>query len=126
MYVRKEAVLSSQIEGTQSSLQDLLAAEAQITSPDRPGDVAEVVNYVAAMNYGLERLEEIPVSARLIKEIHARLLQGVRGSESTPGELRRSQNWIGPAGGLQSTSVWVPPGLEQEEGQTLVLDRVHS
>ncbi len=97
MYVRKEAVLSSQIEGTQSSLQDLLAAEAHILSPDLPRDVDEVVNYVTAMNYGLARLAALPVSVRLIREIHERLLQGVRGARLTPGELRRTQNWIGPA-----------------------------
>ena len=109
MYVRKEAVLSSQIEGTQSSLQDLLAAEAQIVSPSRPRDVREVVNHVAAMNYGLERLKELPVSVRLIREIHARLLEGVRGSELAPGELRDRQNWIGPAGGTLREAVFVPP-----------------
>ena len=98
MYVRKEAVLSSQIEGTQSSLQDLLAAEAQVLDPDRPRDVGEVVNYVRALNYGLARLAKLPVSIRLIREIHAQLLAGVRGSHLTPGELRRSQNWIGPGG----------------------------
>src|SRR5688500_3325824 len=73
MYVRKEAVLSSQIEGTQSSLQDLLAAEARILAPDRPQDVDEVVNYVRAMNHGLARLPELPVSVRLIREIHDEL-----------------------------------------------------
>lgn len=109
MYVRKEAVLSSQIEGTQSSLQDLLAAEAHILSPDRPRDVDEVVNYVAAMNYGLERLRELPVSVRLIREIHERLLQGVRGARLTPGELRRTQNWIGPAGCSLNEATFVPP-----------------
>lgn len=97
MYVRKEAVLSSQIEGTQSSLQDLLSAEARILAPDLPRDVDEVVNYVAAMNYGLERLRELPLSVRLIREIHEHLFQGVRGGQLTPGELRRSQNWIGRA-----------------------------
>src|SRR6188768_2389178 len=86
MYVRKEAVLSSQIEGTQSSLQDLLAVEAQLNAPV-PNDVDEVVNYVAAMNYGLERLESLPVSTRLIRELHGILLQGVRGSHLTPGEI---------------------------------------
>jgi hypothetical protein len=91
MYVRKEAVLSSQIEGTQSSLQDLLAAEAQLYT-STPKDVDEVVNYVAAMNYGLERLSDLPVSVRLIREIHKKLLDGVRGSRLAPGELRRSQN----------------------------------
>ena len=110
MYVRKEAVLSSQIEGTQSSLQDLLAAEADLFGADsRPHDVAEVVNYVAAMNYGLTRLAELPVSVRLIREIHERLLRGVRGSRLTPGELRRSQNWIGPSGCTLSEATFVPP-----------------
>lgn len=109
MYVRKEAVLSSQIEGTQSSLQDLLAAEASIYAPQRPSDVAEVVNYVAAMNHGLERLRNLPVSVRLIREIHERLLHGVRGANLTPGELRTSQNWIGPAGCTLSTATFVPP-----------------
>lgn len=109
MYVRKEAVLSSQIEGTQSSLQDLLAAEARVFDVDRPRDVDEVFNYVAAMNLGLERLAEIPVSVRLIREIHARLLQGVRGDHLTPGEVRRSQNWIGPQGCTLNEATFVPP-----------------
>ena len=86
--VRKEAVLSSQIEGTQSSLRDLLAAEAQVLTLDRPHDVAEVINYVKVMNYGLARLSELPVSVRLIREIHEKLLAGVRGAQRTPGELR--------------------------------------
>lgn len=109
MYVRKEAVLSSQIEGTQSSLQDLLSAEANVPSTDAPHDVAEVVNYVRAMNHGLARLAELPVSARLIREIHAELLQGVRGARLTPGEFRRSQNWIGQGGATLATATFVPP-----------------
>jgi len=109
MYIRKEAVLSSQIEGTQSSLQDLLAAEASILPRGRPVDVAEVVNYVAAMNHGIARLGELPVSVRLIREIHERLLRGVRGSMLTPGELRTSQNWIGPSGCTLSEATFVPP-----------------
>lgn len=109
MYVRKEAVLSSQIEGTQSSLQDLLAAEAHILSPELPRDVDEVVNYVTAMNYGLARLAELPVSVRLIREIHQCLLQGVRGARLTPGELRRTQNWIGPGGCSLNEATFVPP-----------------
>jgi Fic family protein len=109
MYVRKEAVLSSQIEGTQSSLNDLLAAEAELLSPAQPKDVAEVLNYVRAMNYGLERLAELPLSVRLITEIHAELLRGVRGSRLTPGELRRSQNWIGPGGCTLAEATFVPP-----------------
>jgi len=109
LYVRKEAVLSSQIEGTQSSLQDVLAAEAKILDPAQPKDVAEVVNYVRAMNYGLDRLTELPVSVRLIRDIHAELLRGVRGSHLTPGELRTSQNWIGPAGCTLNEATFVPP-----------------
>jgi Fic family protein len=109
MYVRKEAVLSSQIEGTQSSLNDLLAAEANILAPDRPDDVGEVVNYVRAVNYGLARLADLPVSVRLIREIHKELLHGVRGSQLTPGELRRSQNWIGPGGCTLAEATFVPP-----------------
>lgn len=109
MYVRKEAVLSSQIEGTQSSLQDLLAAEAQMFDQNLPRDVDEVVNYVRAMNHGLARLPELPVSTRLIREIHAELMQGVRGGRLQPGELRTSQNWIGPPGSTLSTASFVPP-----------------
>lgn len=109
MYVRKEAVLSSQIEGTQSSLQDLLAVEAQVFSPDTPRDVDEVLNYVTAMNHGLARLPDLPVSVRLIREIHAKLLEGVRGAQLTPGELRRSQNWIGPSGCTLAEATFVPP-----------------
>lgn len=109
MYVRKEAVLSSQIEGTQSSLQDLLAAEAELFDQDLPRDVGEVVNYVRAMNHGLERLRELPVSVRLIREIHAELLRGVRGGRLQPGELRTSQNWLGPGGSTLATATFVPP-----------------
>lgn len=113
MYVRKEAVLSSQIEGTQSSLQDLLAAEAELFNEHMPRDVDEVVNYVRAMRLGLARLAELPVSVRLIREIHAELMQGVRGGRLTPGELRRSQNWIGPAGCTLATASFVPPPHEE-------------
>ena len=109
MYVRKEAVLSSQIEGTQSSLADLLEAEAQVLDPSRPRDVVEVLNYVQAMNYGLERLKSLPLSVRLMNEIHARLMHNVRGQERNPGEIRRSQNWIGHAGCSLSEASFVPP-----------------
>jgi Fic family protein len=109
MYVRKEAVLSSQIEGTQSSLQDLLAAEAKLFEPDLPGDVDEVVNYVRAMKHGLDRLTDLPVSVRLIREIHTELLRGVRGGRLQPGELRTTQNWLGPAGSTLATATFVPP-----------------
>ena len=109
MYARKEAVLSSRIEGTQSTLRDLLAAEAGRFAPGRADDTKEVANYVTAMNYGLERLGSLPLSARLIREIHERLMRGVRGDSAAPGELRASQNWIGPAGSSPSDAVFVPP-----------------
>ena len=113
MYIRKEAVLSSQIEGTQSSLQDVLATEAKLFDPNAPSDVGEVVNYVRAMQHGIARLDQLPISVRLIREIHAELMQGVRGGNLTPGELRRSQNWIGPAGcGIRNASFVPPPPHE--------------
>ena len=110
MYVRKEAVLSSQIEGTQSSLQDLLAAESEALGRDRIArDVDEVVNYVRSIRHGLGRLATLPVSVRLIREIHEQLMQGTRGGALTPGELRTSQNWIGPSGATISDAAFVPP-----------------
>jgi len=113
MYVRKEAVLSSQIEGTQSSLQDLLAVEADVAGRGAvPRDVDEVVNYVRAMNHGLGRLTELPVSVRLIRELHRELLRGTRGDRLTPGELRRSQNWLGPSGCMLDEATFVPPPPE--------------
>ncbi len=109
MYIRKEALLSSQIEGTQSSLQDVLAIQGQLFAPARPVDAAEVVNYIGAMELGLQQLETLPVSVRLLRNIHRRLLQGVRGSHLTPGELRTSQNWIGPQGASIRNAAFVPP-----------------
>lgn len=123
MYVRKEAVLSSQIEGTQSSLQDVLSAEAQLFAPDRPRDVDEVINYVAAMNYGLERLASLPVSVRLVREIHQMLLAGVRGSHLTPGEIRTSQNWIGPGRCTLNEAIFVPPPPAEVSGALGDLER---
>ena len=107
MYMRKEAVFSSQIEGTQSSLNDLLAAEANVLRPRRPDDVSEVINYVAAMDHGVSRLETLPVSMRLVREVHERLLEGRRGAERQPGLIRTSQNWIG--GPSPSEATFVPP-----------------
>jgi Fic family protein len=109
MYVRKEAVLSSQIEGTQSSLSQLLKREAEVLDPDTPKDVSEIVNYVGAMNLGLSLLDELPVSIRLIREVHQRLLENVRGQKQNPGQLRTSQNWIGPAGCQIRDATFVPP-----------------
>jgi len=115
MYVRKEAVLSSQIEGTQASLNDVIKAEAEIFNDAKKTDVSEVINYVAAMNYGLKRLDQLPLSRRLILEIHARLLKDVRGNRMNPGEMRRSQNWIGPAGCTLTEATFVPPPFEEAE-----------
>lgn len=112
MYVRREAVLSSQIEGTQSSLQDVLAAEARVLSPDRPQDVDEVFNYVRAMNHGLARLDATPISIGLLREIHRELLAGTRGHALAPGELRTTQNWIGPPGSPLAEATFVPPPQE--------------
>ncbi|TWT19009.1 Fic family protein [Luteimonas wenzhouensis] len=123
MYVRKEAVLSSQIEGTQSSLQNLLAAEAQLFDPDTPRDVNEVANYVRAMNHGLARLADLPVSVRLIREIHAELMQGVRGGRLAPGDLRTSQNWIGPGGCTLADATFVPPPPHEVPGALSDLER---
>ena len=127
MYVRKEAVLSSQIEGTQSSLHDLLSAEADLYDDKAPKDVEDVINYVSAMNHGIRRLGEIPVSVRLIREIHSRLLENTRGSQFDPGELRRSQNWIGPAGCTLNTARYVPPPHDQLPDLLSSLERfIHS
>src|SRR5215207_1254648 len=113
MYVRREAVDSSQIEGTQSTLEDVLAFELDPRRRDVPQDVEEVVNYVRAMNYGLERLATLPLSLRLIREIHAELLSGARGADKLPGEFRRSQNWIGPGGVSLSQATFVPPPVPE-------------
>lgn len=110
-YVRKEAVLSSQIEGTQSSLSDLLLFEKEGLASVPLDDVQEVSNYVAAMNYGLVRLKELPLSFRLLKEIHNVLLAKGRGSEKEPGQFRRSQNWVG--GTRPGNAVFVPPPPDQ-------------
>ena len=109
MYVRHEAVLSSQIEGTQSTLEDVLAYEADALRHDTPKDVAEVVNCVRAMNHGLARLPELPLSLRLLREIHAELMQGVRGGDKSPGEFRTSQNWIGGTGSTLRDAAYIPP-----------------
>lgn len=112
MYVRKEATLSSQIEGTQASLNDVLKAEADIADPERPDDVGETINYIGALNHGLERLETLPLSLRLLREIHAKLLHDVRGHEKSPGEFRVTQNWIGPQGVVLNDATFVPPPPE--------------
>jgi Fic family protein len=107
IYVRKEAVLSSQIEGTQSTLTDLLRFETEAQAGQPIDDIREVSDYVDAMMYGLERLKELPLSLQLIREMHARLLQSGRGGTKSPGEFRRSQNWIG--GTRPGNALFVPP-----------------
>lgn len=107
MYVRKEATISSQIEGTQATFVDVLKKEAKFEDSEVHKDVNEILNYITAMNYGLTRLTEFPLSLRLIKEIHQKLLANVRGQHKTPGEFRTSQNWIG--GSTIETATFIPP-----------------
>lgn len=108
MYVRKEALFSSQIEGTQATLDDIFEYESQVPIKNTQ-DVEEVVSYIKAMNHGLKRLTEFPMSIRLIKEIHNILLSQTRGIDKTPGEFKRSQNWIGPAGSTLKNASFIPP-----------------
>lgn len=108
-FVRREAVLSSRIEGTQATLGELLAAEAGATVERSTEDLREVGNYVVALEFGVARLAELPLSLRLVKELHEKLMRGVRGDTATPGEFRRSQNWIGPAGCTLADASFVPP-----------------
>lgn len=108
MYVRREAVLSSQIEGTQSTLDDVLAYEIDRDRSKLPNDIVEVVNYVKAMNYVLTRLQTLPLSLRLLREIHGKLLADGRRSEKSPGEFRHSQNWIG-GGPRLADATFIPP-----------------
>jgi Fic family protein len=111
--IKREAVLSSRIEGTKASLSDLLIDEIEDGQARAPNDdVKEVRNYVRALEFGVQRLETLPLSLRLIREIHAELMEGVRGEKATPGEFRRSQNWIGPAGSTPMTAAFVPPPVE--------------
>jgi Fic family protein len=114
MYVRREAVLSSQIEGTQSTLDDVLTYEINPGAHHLPQDVEEVVNYIRAMNHGLTRLGSLPLSLRLLREIHGILMDGVRGGEKAPGEFRGTQNWIGSPGprGLDDATFVPPPPAE--------------
>ena len=113
-FIRREAVLSSRIEGTRSSLVDLYHYEsAQNSFFEESSDVREVYNYVRALDYGLERSKTLPVSLRLIREMHGILMEGVRGEHLTPGEFRRSQNWIGPPGSTIETATIVPPPVDE-------------
>jgi Fic family protein len=112
--MRQEAVLSSRIEGTRASLSDVLEAEAlDLRSRESSADVHEVRNYIAAMTYGIERLKTLPLSLRLVKELHEKLMHHVRGHDKTPGEFRRSQNWIGPSGSTPENAPYVPPPVDE-------------
>jgi Fic family protein len=108
-YVKREAVASSRIEGTQADLSDLLLDEIEPKRTPPGSDVHEIRNYVAAMNLGIRKLNRLPLAGRLIREMHAVLMRGVRGDHLTPGEFRRSQNWIGPSGSTLITATYVPP-----------------
>lgn len=109
MYVEKEAVVSSQIEGTQASLSDVL----QKNSTEKKKETEEIVNYVHSLSYGIELMESLPLSIRYLREIHRELLKGVRGEHKNPGELRHSQNWIGPSGCSLSDASFVPPSVDK-------------
>lgn len=109
MYIRKEATLSSQVEGTQATFADVLKAEAKVEGLEIHKDADEILNYIKAMNYGLDRLKSFPLSLRLIKEIHKMLLEGVRGEGREPGEFRKSQNWVGGTTIQRASFVPAPP-----------------
>jgi len=112
MYLKKEALLSSQIEGTQASLEGILEFEADLVPKENINEIKEVINYIKALNYGIERLKELPMSLRLIREIHKTLLEETRGTHRNPGEFRKSQNWIGPPGASLNEAIFVPPPPE--------------
>lgn len=122
MFVRNEAVLSSQIEGTQASLSDVIKAEADIADRHRPDDIREVRNYISALNTGTKLLAELPISTRLITRLHAILMDDVRGQHQLPGELRSSQNWIGPSGCNLANATFVPPPPAEVNGQLGALE----
>jgi Fic family protein len=108
-FVRREAVLSSKIEGTQATLGELLAAEAGAAVDRSPEDLREVGNYVVALEHGIARLKKLPISVRLIRELHEKLMTGVRGHHATPGQFRTTQNWIGKPGSTLATASFIPP-----------------
>jgi len=122
-FLHREAVLSSRIEGTRTTLGELLAARVGVPDGSDPTDLHEVGNYVVALEYGLGRLNTLPLSLRLLREIHERLMRGVRGDTATPGEFRRSQNWIGPPGCSLRDATYVPPPAEELMGCLDALER---
>ena len=120
MYVRKEALISSQIEGTQCTLDDILDPEVEANANL---DVSDVINYVKATQYALKRLERLPLCCRLIREIHEVLMENVRGQDKTPGEFRRSQNWIGPANCSLKDARYIPPNIEDMQNAMSDLEK---
>jgi Fic family protein len=112
-FLKQEAVLSSRIEGTQATLGELLAADAGAAVDRSPDDLREVGNYVVTLEHGIDRLATLPLSLRLILELHERLMSGVRGEDATPGEFRRSQNWIGTPGCALQNATYVPPPVNE-------------
>ena len=120
MYVRKEALISSQIEGTQCTLDDVLDPEVEMNANL---DVSDVINYVKATQYALKRLEKLPLCCRLIREIHEVLMEGVRGQDKTPGEFRYSQNWIGPANCSLKDARYIPPNVEDMQNAMSDLEK---
>jgi len=108
-FIRREAVLSSKIEGTQATLGELLAAEAGAVVDRSPEDLREVGNYIVALEHGMAQLNQLPLCIRLIRELHSKLMTDVRGDQATPGEFRRSQNWIGKPGSTLATASFIPP-----------------
>lgn len=121
-FVRREAVLSSRIEGTQASLSDVIRFQGADES-SQPGDINEVVSYITALEYGLVRINEIPMSVRLIRELHQILMEGVRGGSQTPGEFRRVQNWIGSTGSTIETATYLPPPINELNNCLTELER---
>ena len=115
-FVHREAVLSSRIEGTQVTLGELLAARADTKVEQCVADLREVANYVLALEYGIQRLQTLPLSLRLVRELHEHLMRGVRGDQAMPGEFRRSQNWIGPPGSVLNHATYVPPPPDELMG----------
>ena len=127
LLVRREAVMSSRIENTQSGLEDLFIFEADQTELSPMSDVKEIINYVRAMEHGIKRLEDLPISSRLICEIHGILMKGVRGGHATPGLMRTSQNWIGSPGCTLMDATYVPPPVPEMKQCLSDLERyIHS
>ncbi|HTV81240.1 MAG TPA: Fic family protein [Acidobacteriaceae bacterium] len=122
-FVRREAVLSSRIEGTQATLGELLAAEAGAVVQRSPEDLREVGNYVVALEHGISRLSKLPLSVRLLREVHEKLMEGVRGQHATPGLFRKTQNWIGRPGSTPATATFIPPPPGEVEPCLAALER---